>query len=164
MHGHLSPSGSHPESPPESHADMAAVPFYDKIVDTLKANGAKLTRPRKLVAHLLTQATAPMSAYEIHDAIVAAGETIDVVSVYRIIDLLESLKLVSRVPSTHQVFITENSHCCKHPVLICNNCGSAIEVPWHGAKQLMQDIAIAAKVHVEGLSLELNGLCHTCIT
>ena len=138
--------------------------YYDQIMACFKSHGAKLTRPRKLVAQTLAKAKKPLSAYDIRDAITAQAETIDVVSVYRILAILEQYHLINRVPSTNQVFRAgEADHCHhQHPVFICNTCGTAQELPWHGAQQLIADVASATQVRVQALSLELRGQCGTC--
>jgi Fur family transcriptional regulator, zinc uptake regulator len=137
--------------------------IYDRFMACLKQNGAKLTRPRKLVAHILSAAHGPLSAYDIRDAVLAQGDQIDVVSVYRIISILEQYALVTRVPSTNQVFrTTVTDDCHQHPVFICNTCGTAQELPWHGSARLMQDVAKGSNIKVEALSLELRGQCGSC--
>jgi Fur family transcriptional regulator, zinc uptake regulator len=146
---------------------MATTAYEEKLCQQLAASGARLTRTRKLVAQVLATAQQPLSAYDIRDAILAQGRTIDVVSVYRILEVLENLRLVSRVPSTNQVFRSDSDTephdtCDHHPVFICNHCGTAQEIPWHGGHQLMRDIAEAGHVTASSLKLEIRGQCDQC--
>jgi Fur family transcriptional regulator, zinc uptake regulator len=138
--------------------------YFDTILACFKANGAKLTRPRKLVAQTLAQATKPLSAYDIRDAITAQGDPIDVVSVYRILAILEQYHLINRVPSTNQVFRAEEVDDCQHqhPVFVCNTCGTAQELPWHGANALIADVGHTNNIKIEALTLELRGQCAGC--
>jgi Fur family transcriptional regulator, zinc uptake regulator len=154
----MSPAMANLSLPPVTSA------YYDQIMACFKRHGAKLTRPRKLVAQTLALASKPLSAYDIRDAIVAEGDSIDVVSVYRILAILEQYHLINRVPSTNQVFRAGEADDChhQHPVFVCNTCGTAQELPWHGAQQLIADVASATQVNVQALSLELRGQCGSC--
>jgi Fur family transcriptional regulator, zinc uptake regulator len=138
--------------------------YYQRIIDGFSRAGGRLTRTRKLVAMVVATAAAPLSAYDIKDAVHRQGERIDVVSVYRILDVLDHLKLINRVPTTQQVFRADpEDSCSHHPVFICNTCGSAQELPWHGAHQLMQEMAAVGQVTVTALSVELRGQCRQCL-
>ncbi|MDX2066437.1 MAG: transcriptional repressor [Fimbriimonadaceae bacterium] len=86
---------SHEPSP-----DLAAVPpsaYEIRALDELRASGYRITMPRVQVIRALATAEVALSAYAIHERIRRTGGKIDVVSVYRILETLQELRLVLHV-------------------------------------------------------------------
>jgi Fe2+ or Zn2+ uptake regulation protein len=68
-----------------------------RALDELRASGYRITMPRVQVIRALATADVALSAYAIHERIRLAGGKIDVVSVYRILETLQELRLVLHV-------------------------------------------------------------------
>lgn len=71
--------------------------FEEAAIDRLKQRGLRITMPRVQVIRALAQSSEALSAYAIHQRIMAMGGRIDVVSVYRILAALGDAGLVHHV-------------------------------------------------------------------
>ena len=71
--------------------------FEAHAIGTLKAQGFRITMPRTSVIRILANAGTALSAYEIHNACLAADYKLDIVSVYRILSTMLECKLIYKV-------------------------------------------------------------------
>ena len=71
--------------------------FESHAVAVLREEGMRITAPRIEVVRVLARSDRALNVYGIHEAVLARGRRIDVVSVYRIIATLRSLGLVAHV-------------------------------------------------------------------
>ncbi|MEM0952477.1 MAG: transcriptional repressor, partial [Cyanobacteria bacterium P01_H01_bin.74] len=106
--------------------------YTDFVITHLKKLGFRITKQRRLVAEVLDRVNNPLSAYDIKDLLQEHGETIDTVSIYRILDCFEENQLIHRVLATGKVVkcnLEGETHCQVHHkdrchyLLICNHCG-----------------------------------------
>jgi Fe2+ or Zn2+ uptake regulation protein len=70
--------------------------FRASAENRLREHGYRLTRPRRQVLAVLAESDRALSPYAILEHLAQEGEAPDVVTVYRILELLESLQLVYR--------------------------------------------------------------------
>ena len=101
---------------------------YQRALQTLRASGYKVTRPRKQVLRVLDQAQEPVSPYEIQKIIEANDEHLNHVTIYRILDLFCQLNLA------HKVFLLNGFVKCSlgkkegcHRFMVCRECGALRE-------------------------------------
>lgn len=143
--------------------------YTERALQLLKRRGYRLTKPRRRVLETLEGATQALSPLEIKERLDAAGEPVDTVSIYRILECLEENRMVHRVLSTGKVRKCDlddeeasdpKAHC--HHNLICRGCGTIEEVHCPGLSTLEATIAEAAGFAVETHRLEFGGLCRTC--
>ncbi len=147
--------------------------YTKHAIAILKEQGFRITRPRKLVLELLDEAATALSAYEIKDALDAAGEKVDTVSVYRILECFDQQGLIHRVMSSGKVkkcLLEDESHCqlkqkehCHH-LLICQRCQRIEEVHCSGIDALVQSLQSQLSFKIEAHHLEFTGLCQRCQT
>jgi Fe2+ or Zn2+ uptake regulation protein len=153
-------------------------PYVEHALHILKASGYRATQPRRLVLELLDQATQPLSAYEIKEQLDHAGESVDTVSIYRIIKCLEDCGLTHRVMTTGKILKCRlechehdptphcehdhNAHHCHH-LFICTQCGITQEIHCTGIDTLIPAIEQAGQFQIERHSLEFFGRCNTCL-
>ncbi|XOV78108.1 MAG: Fur family transcriptional regulator [Aestuariibacter sp.] len=133
-----------------------------------ESSGKKLTEKRQRVLEILLKAEGPMSAYELIDAYNQVTESpIMAMSVYRILDFLESVRLVHRLHSANK-YMPCNSSCgsCQHLVsafLICKSCQKVSEV--ETSENIVSELLKIAGKKGYSLSetqLELAGVCQNC--
>ena len=121
--------------------------------------------PRIQVVRTLAAARTPLSAYGIHDEILASGGRIDVVSVYRILDTLSSLGLI------HHIGIVDGYKACSlgethhddSEHIVCESCGSIVEVEVPGSTReatygQLQGLGFVPK----NIKLEILAICASC--
>lgn len=133
-----------------------------------ETSGKKLTEKRQQVLEILLKAKKPLSAYELTDQFNKVMDApILAMSVYRILDFLESVDLVHRLKSENKFMACShaNEGCHHQPsmFLICSSCNKVIE---------MNDVndkvkALFEQVELTGFSpgrsqLEISGLCRQC--
>lgn len=145
--------------------------FVKDALAILKENGYSSTKPRRLVLELLDTASEALSAYEIRDALAAAGEPVDTVSVYRVIRCLEECHLIHRMMATGKILkcqLESEDHCTKkqddhcHHLLICDGCGDVDEIHCVGIEAVMNKVEKMSRFKINTHNLEFAGLCSKC--
>lgn len=139
-----------------------------KAQDICSVSGTKLTEKRKRILELLLLAQTPLSAYEVADAYnKSSGSSIPPMSVYRILDFLESEHLVHKLSSANKYIACSHINCGHaHEVpqfLICGECQSVKEVSI--SKATIEDIRrqiVNAGYQLVSSQLELQCVCESC--
>ena len=127
------------------------------IVKKLKEMGYRITKPRLAIIELLEQ-NEDMDAKEIHKLLKSKGHSIDVATVYRVLDLLCELGLVHK-----SNFSQQHAHFgfVKTLHAICRSCGKIIEYDWpdeHFKAQIENVLSFKA----QDVFIEVYGLCSDC--
>jgi len=134
-----------------------------------KDHGARLTPKRKQVLSGLLRSDSALSAYELAEYCkVEFGHAIPAMSVYRILDFLESQHLVHKLNLANK-YVACAHITCNHDhgvpqFLICGNCQrvSEITVAKSTIKALERSVD-AAGFRLVSPQLEMNCLCEDCI-
>lgn len=140
-----------------------------KAVDICADSGGRLTEKRKRILELLVVSQVPLSAYEVADAYNrTAANTMPAMSVYRILDFLESEQLVHKLASANKYVACSHIVCShEHQVpqfLICANCQSVKEIAVSSALIDQLDAQVAnAGYKLMNSQLELQCLCKRCL-
>ena len=131
-------------------------------------SGLRLTPKRRNVLLTLLQANSPLSAYELAAQYQAAfGESIPVMSVYRMLDFLVQVKLAHKLDTTNQYLACAHITCDhQHEVpqfLICDQCHGVAEIGVGKAlvEQLKQSVERTG-FQLKRRQLELHGVCASC--
>ncbi|MDB4978461.1 MAG: transcriptional repressor [Candidatus Peribacteria bacterium] len=134
------------------------------IAHLLKAQGLRDTQPRRMVMQALIHIQSPASPYDIQKWITAQENTINTVTVYRVLEVFESLGLVHRHPSSGLYFpcsIPEiKGH---HGFLHCTKCHLVEE--FHNPELCVIENAIAKKAGFKAKNhlSEIVGVCKGCV-
>jgi Fur family zinc uptake transcriptional regulator len=145
--------------------------YTEQALQLLQARGVRQTKPRRLVLEALESSDAPVSAYDVAGAVRRLGGVGDVVTVYRILDLLEREGLVHRLVSSGKLVkcqLGPEDACDRHQLehchhsLVCRSCGRIDEVHCPGVSLLAQALAAQTDFQIEGHVLEFSGLCDAC--
>lgn len=140
-------------------------------LDTLRHNGFRITAPRKYIVQLLAQTEVPLSAYEIRDALQEDGKKADVVSIYRVLDCLESNHLLHRLMGSGKVVrcqLPSEAHCTHsghyhcHHILVCQQCDKVSEVHCAGVETMIETLENQTQFEIRHHALEFTGVCATC--
>ena len=132
-------------------------------------NGARLTHRRRQVLSALTQASSPLSAYEVLDLCNRSSTSpMPAMSVYRILDFLEQQSLVHRLSSSNK-FVScahiagDHKHFQRTHFLLCNGCSSVEEVDaTEEASEALEKMAKTVGFKLTTQQFELSGICTTC--
>lgn len=145
----------------------------DKIIQHAerhcKEHGARLTNKRKRVLSGLLQSQKALSAYELVEYCKTEfGETIPVMSVYRILGFLQDEHLVHRLNLANKYIACTHITCDhKHAVpqfLICGQCQKVEEISISKSTiaELQRNVAEAG-FHLVSPQLEMNCVCESCL-
>lgn len=141
--------------------------FVEKSLILLKSSGCRITEPRKVVIEILSKATKPLQAAEIFNLASNREKSLDLVSVYRILDLMTEKGLVHRDLDSGGYFPCGHCHHCPenvHVFIKCPDCSVISELDFHGEifsaefKQLLKK----SKTKPESETVFLNNVCAKC--
>ncbi len=135
-----------------------------------KDHGTRLTDKRKQVLAGLVQSDVALSAYELIDVCKEKyGESIPAMSVYRILDFLETEKLVHKLNLANKYVACAHISCDHaHGVpqfLICGRCNKVKEISISQSTILeLGESVKKAGYRLVSPQLELNCLCENCMS
>ena len=143
--------------------------ILDKAEHICTHSGVRLTEKRKLILELMLLSNTPLSAYEVADRYNKNSESsMPAMSVYRILDFLESEQLVHKLSSANKYIACSHIACShEHQIpqfLICGKCQSVKEVAI--AKKIIDELdheVASAGYKLVNSQLELQCLCDKCL-
>ena len=136
---------------------------FQSSIQVLRANGYKVTQPRKQVLKVLEQVQEPVSPYDIQKILEANGEHLNHVTIYRILDLFCLLNLAHRVLLSGgfvKCNLGEKEGC--HRFMVCRQCGGLKEFADKTLCEEEDEIAQDSGFHAEQHYSEFFGLCSDC--
>lgn len=130
--------------------------------------GGRLTDKRKRILAVLLQSKVPLSAYEVAEIYNRSEQAnMPAMSVYRILDFLESSQLVHKLDSANKYVACSHIACDhEHQVpqfLMCRKCHAVKEIAI--AKSLIDELGQhveSAGFHLLHPQLELQCVCNKC--
>jgi Fur family ferric uptake transcriptional regulator len=126
----------------------------------LTAAGHRRGGAREAVIELLDTQTCALTALEIEDAL-RAGRRVGRASVYRVLDELESLGLVSRVDVGDGIARYE-PHRGHHHHLVCDGCGRLEPFQDDALELAIRRLAERVSFDVSDHDVTLHGCCERC--
>ncbi len=134
----------------------------DNFLNYLKRVGLKATAPRKEVLKILS--SRPMSAQEVHYVLREKGFNVDLVTIYRTLELFNNLGMVRKIKFEDNIaryeILSSEAH---HHHLVCIKCGLVEDVVINEDK-FVAEIEKQSQFRVERHSLEFFGFCKGCKT
>jgi Fur family ferric uptake transcriptional regulator len=118
---------------------------------------------RSAIVELLSEQPCALSAVEIEDALRGGSRRVGRASVYRVLEQLEQLRLVTRVDVGQQTARYEALHRGRHhDHLVCDECGDV--VPFHDddLERALQRASARLPFAVGEHELVLHGHCVSC--
>ena len=155
-------------SHPHAATGAAVEPFsLEGLVDLLRRKGLRMTGNRRAILQVLLKAREPLSLEQIQEGAlryVEGGDSPDFATVFRMMALMEELKLARKVhlgrTSSH-FELTDSRH--HHDHLVCTDCGTV--TPLEGlcpVEKLERQIARKHGFTELTHSLEFFGRCGEC--
>jgi Fur family ferric uptake transcriptional regulator len=134
-----------------------------ELTDRLRRKSRKVTGPRQAILSILRARSHPMSTKEIFSAL-PKGDC-DLATVYRSINLLESMGMVKRFEFGDGIARFEllregdDGH---HHHLVCTRCAGIVEIDECGMHELESKIAQRNRFKAVTHKLEFFGICPEC--
>lgn len=133
--------------------------MQDKLVSLLKKQGYSVTKPRLATFDAILEAGVPLTIPQI----VAKLPDIDMVSVYRSIQLFEKAGIVIRVWSGFKSKIElSDAFSPHHHHFICNKCGSSQAINSDSLEKSLHSLEDVYGFDLRQHSVELSGYCNKC--
>jgi len=151
----------HPTQPTESvhdhHQDGPEV--ATAVLNTLDAQGLRMTGPRKALVAALVDKRAAFTAEDMVQAVPEVGRA----TVFRTIKLLVDSGLVCRLSQVDGRPLYSLSHQGHHHHALCQRCGAVLDIYRCGIDTMLENIELSTGARVLGHRLEVFVLCANCV-
>jgi Fur family transcriptional regulator, ferric uptake regulator len=132
--------------------------FLQKLGDA----GYKLTSQRRAVIEAIVSAEKSLTPQELHLKLMGKHPEIGLVTVYRTLDILDSLGLLCQFQpggSARSFKVGPSEH---HHHLVCLGCGEIIDFIGHCPTELKSNLEQETGFLITDHRLEFAGYCRTC--
>lgn len=129
----------------------------------LRRRGLRLTQQRKAILSVMHEVPDLVTADEIHRRAARVNPSIELSTVYRTLDLLQSLGLVAAVDQGDKQL--RYKHVGLEPPhfhLVCSRCGRVSAVPLKEGARFASRMESEHGFHVDLSHVTLTGLCEEC--
>lgn len=153
-----------PISGVDKTADACAGGWYEHAVCMLKASGRKLTRQRKVILLLFDYGQQHLTAQEVYESVARLEPDINLVTVYRTLELLADVGILSKINFNDGAdrYERKPGDAEHHHHLICTECGQVVEFLGCAFSSLARQLEKTTGFAVDGHSLKLTGKCAPC--
>jgi Fur family ferric uptake transcriptional regulator len=139
--------------------------WADHASERLTSAGYRRGGAREAVIGLLAGQQCALSAFEIEEALRGGDRRVGRASVYRVLDELEQLKLVSRIEvgqgiSRYEALHPGGHH--HHHHLVCDKCGEVIPFEDEELERTIHRVAERVTFDVAEHEIVLHGSCGDC--
>jgi len=138
----------------------------DKLKNILKEKGYKLTPQRRAVLDTVIKSQGKhLSTEEIYDYVKKECPEIGLATVYRTLQLLDELDVISKINlddgcARYELNINSDDH--QHHHLICTKCGDVLEVEVDLLEHLEEEIQRSHNFEIKDHKVKFFGLCSKC--
>jgi len=137
-------------------------PLSEEWLTQLQTSGYRLTRPLRVLVDLLVNATRALGPIDLYDLGRREYPKMGLVTVYRTLEKLEELGLITRVHQSngcHAYLRAANGH--EH-ILLCTRCGQVVYFAGDDLTNLIERVARQSGFSIQEHWLQLHGLCTNC--
>jgi len=139
------------------------LPMVQDSIRVLRAQGYKVTKPRRQVLEALEGVQKPVSPYDIQRLLQRQGKHLNHVTIYRILDLFCRLNLAHKLLSSGgfvKCALGKKEGC--HRFMVCRQCGALHEFADEGLCREESELARNSGFHTEYHLSESSGFCSDC--
>jgi Fur family transcriptional regulator, ferric uptake regulator len=134
----------------------------ETVLNALRARGLRASTARRLVIHALFSAEAPMSADQIARGLAADDTRLDIASVYRNLETLESLGVVRHFHAGHGPGRYVLTRTGEREYLACERCGAIAAVDSGELDRVRAEILERFGHRVRFAHFPMVGICAAC--
>jgi Fur family ferric uptake transcriptional regulator len=131
------------------------------LAEVLRARGLRLTAQRQLVLEAVYE-LGHATPDQVHAAVSRTAAGVNITTVYRTLELLEDLGLVTHTHLSHGSPTYHSAGENQHVHLVCRVCGHVDEVPPSTLDRLVATLATERGFLVDVGHVALFGMCATC--
>jgi Fur family ferric uptake transcriptional regulator len=133
----------------------------DTLADVLRARGMRMTPQRQLVLDAVRQLE-HATPEQVHATVAQTAESVNITTVYRTLELLEELGLVTHTHLSHGAPTYHVAGGRQHIHLVCRRCGIVEGVEPSILRALAADLTARRGFVVDIAHVALFGLCAEC--
>jgi Fur family ferric uptake transcriptional regulator len=130
--------------------------------NSFKEKKLSLSHPRLLIYQELSNASSPSSPLEIYQNLLKKKKKIGLTSIYRSLDLFESLGMVFKIANgssvRYKLCELENHH---HHI-VCKACGNVVELNFCDISDWSKKVTESTGYQVVDHQLNFYGFCKSC--
>jgi Fur family ferric uptake transcriptional regulator len=133
----------------------------DAAVAELRARGERVTHPRRVVIEVLAALPGHPTAEQVVAAVEAADTGVHRATVYRVLEALTALGIVSHVHVGHggtSYHLADPGHLHAH----CGACGAVVDLPADLLAQVRAQLLERHGFALDASHIALSGRCRTC--
>ena len=130
----------------------------------LKDKKLRRSHPRLLIYQELSDARTPPSPQELYRGLLKKGKKVGLTSIYRSLDLFESLGMVFRINNGSSVRYKLCELEDHHHHIICKACGNVVELNFCDISDWSKKVSESTGYQVIDHQLNFYGLCKDCKT
>src|SRR3954451_15937732 len=133
-----------------------------QLVQTLKERGHRLTPQRQLILEAVEAAEGHVSAETVHARVAAQFPQVNISTVYRTLELLQTLGLVTHTHFDDGIalyHLAEDSH---HQHMVCRVCGSEREIDVQELAPLDKHLREQYGFQADLAHFAIIGMCGSC--
>lgn len=122
----------------------------------------RISHPRLLIFQELSTSESPLSPQELYRCLIKKKRKIGLTSIYRCLDLFESLGLVFKIVNGSSVkykFCEMENH---HHHVICKVCGKAVEIDFCNISDWSEKVMESTGYQVTDHQFNFYGYCKDC--
>lgn len=122
----------------------------------------RMSHPRLLVFEALSTSESPISPQELYRDLMKKRRKIGLTSIYRCLDLFESLGMVFKIVNGSSVkykFCEMESH---HHHVVCKTCGKVVEIDFCNISDWSEKVTESTGYEVTDHQLNFYGFCKAC--
>jgi Fur family transcriptional regulator, ferric uptake regulator len=136
----------------------------EEVTALLRSRGERMTTPRLAVLQVLLSRPEHLSAEQIVSAVAEAEPAVHRASVYRALEMLTHLDVVSHVHLGHggTAYHLASPHMSQHLHAQCHDCGRVIDLPNDVLEGAMADIGRRTGFLLDPSHVALSGVCAEC--
>lgn len=137
------------------------MPFSEEV-QALRAQGYRITPQRLQILQVMISCSDYPTAEDIHAAIVPQQPSLDIATVYRTLQWLQSVGLVAPIEvGDGRLRYEYHPHGNAHHHLVCQECGTSIQIPPEAVMALRDEVRQRYNFTLED-HLVLPGRCGGC--
>jgi Fur family ferric uptake transcriptional regulator len=133
----------------------------EQVLDLLRAEGHRITTPRRLLIQSLLDAGGHRTAEELAQAVQSRAPDVHLSTIYRNLEELERLGVIEHAHLGHGA-ATYHLAAVNHGHLVCGECDTVIEVPDELFSVLRDDASARFGFTIDPHHFAMLGLCAAC--
>lgn len=127
-----------------------------------KGKRLRLSHPRILTYQELSDALSPLSPLEIYQSLLKKKKRIGLTSIYRSLDLFESMGIVFKITNGSNVKYKVCELEDHHHHIICKTCGNVVELNFCDISGWSEKVTESTGYQVTDHQLNFYGYCRAC--